>query len=165
MSNQLGDKFNRARDYASEKTAIVRENAAVAYDASREAVDAAKERGTKMVQDNPLAVVAGGLVIGALLGALLPKAAKGRGRAAAALTASLLAAKSAKATASDELAKAGGKIKEKIGDIDTEAAKAKLTELANVDRAKEKLSGIIEKASEAVSLAGKTAAETLRRKD
>lgn len=165
MSNQLGDKFSRARDYASEKTAIARENAAVAYDASREAVEVAKERGTKMLQENPLAVVAGGLVVGALLGALLPKAAKGGGRAAAALTASLLAAKSAGATASDELVKAGGRIKDKIGDIDTEAAKAKLTELANVERAKEKISGLFEKAGDVVSSAGKSAAETLRRKD
>lgn len=180
MTNQFGDQFNRARDYASEKAAaaseqlkevsvIARENAAVAYDASREAAEAAKERGAKLIRENPLAVVAGGLVVGVLLGVLWPKTAK-RGRATSTLAASLLAARGVGAAASGELVKAGGKIKDKIGEIDASAAKAKLGELthvdrATVDRAKEKISDLLEKASEAVSSAGKSAADTLRRKD
>lgn len=163
MSNDLRDQFDRARDVVSEKAAAVRDNTAMAIDASREAADVVKERGAKLIRENPLAVVAGGLAAGLLLGALLPKTAR-RGRAAAALAASLAAARGAGAAATGELAKAGGKLKEKIGEIDPGAATAKLTDLAQVDRAKEKISGLLDKASDVVSAASKSAAETLRRK-
>ena len=171
MTNPIGDKIKQARETAAtaseqlrEVGVIARENAAVAYDSSREAAEALKERSVKAIQDNPLAVVAGGLAVGMLLGALWPKTAK-HGRATSTLAASLLAARGASLTASGELAKAGGKIREKIGEIDTDAARAKLNELVQVDRAREKISDLLEKATEAVSAAGKNAAESLRRKD
>lgn len=171
MTNPLGDKFKRVRETAAtaseqlrDASAIARENAAVAYDASREAAEAMKERGAKVVQENPLAVVAGGLAIGLLVGALWPKTAK-RGRTTSTLATSLLAARGIRAAASGELAKAGGRIREKISEIDTAAAKAKLSEIAQVDRAREKISDLLERATDAVSTAGKNAADSLRRKD
>jgi ElaB/YqjD/DUF883 family membrane-anchored ribosome-binding protein len=171
VTNPIGDKIKQARETAAtaseqlrEVGVIARENAAVAYDSSREAAEALKERSVKAIQDNPLAVVAGGLAVGMLLGALWPKTAK-RGRATSTLAASLLAARGASLTASGELAKASGKIREKIGEIDTDTARAKLNELVQVDRAREKISDLLEKATEAVSAAGKNAAESLRRKD
>lgn len=171
MTSPMGDKIKRARETAAsasgqlrEAGAIARENAAVAYDASREAAEAVKERSAKAIQDNPLAVVAGGLALGMLLGALWPKTAK-HGRATSTLAAGLLAARGAGLAASGELAKAGGKIRNKLGEIDTDAARARLGELAQVDRAREKISDLLERATEAVSVAGKTAAESLRRKD
>lgn len=178
MNKELGEQFNRAREYASEKASIAREKSAVAYDASREAAEAAREHGTRMIQQNPLAMVAGGLAVGALVGALWPRTAK-HGRASSAFAASLLAARGISAAASGELARAGGRIKERISEIDTGPAKAKLSEIAHfeqareqmdrameqVDRARERMGDLLEKASERVSSAGKQAANTLRRKD
>jgi len=171
VSNLMEDNIKRARETAAaaseqlrEVGSIARENAVVAYDASREAAEAVKERSAKAIQENPLAVVAGGLALGMLLGALLPKIAK-PGRATSTLAAGLLAARGAGLAASGELAKAGGKIRNKIGEIDADAARARLGELAQVDRAREKISDLLERATEAVSVAGKNAAESLRRKD
>lgn len=198
MNNNIGDQFDRARAFAGEKATVAseqirdisikaRENAAVVYDASREKAGEfvekaeelageAKVRGAKVIQENPLAVVAGGLALGILVGALFPKARKKAGGAST-LAAGLMAAKGVSAAASGGFARAADKIRHSIDDIDTSAAKAKLRQIADVDKAKAKIGeyidtdaargkigDLIEKASEAVSSAGKSAAETLRRK-
>lgn len=176
MNDESGNQWTRARDYAEEKaaaasdqvrelTARARENASAAYETSREKAgqlaEQAKSRGAEVVQANPLAVVAGGLVLGVLIGALLPKRKGGVG---ATLAAGVMAAKGVSAAATGELTKAAGKIREKIDDIDTSAARAKLSELADTERAKARIGDAIEKASDVVSSARRTAASRFRKK-
>lgn len=170
MNDELGNQWTRVRDYAEDKVASAseqvkdigakaRENAAAALETTRERAGElagqAKVRGAQLVQDNPLAVVAGGLVLGAIIGALLPKRKGGIGST---LATGLVAAKGISAAASGELAKAAGKAKERIGEIDTAAARARLSELADTGRAK--ASEVIEKANDALS----SAADRLKRK-
>lgn len=176
MNEELGNKWIRTRDYAEEKAAVAseqvreisaraRDNAAAAYEASREKAGQlagqAKTRGAEVLQENPLAVVAGGLVLGVLIGALLPKRKGGVG---ATLAAGVMAAKGVSAAATGELSKAASKIRDRIDDIDTSGARAKLSEMADPERARARISDVLEKASDAVSTAGRTAASKLRKK-
>ncbi|MBK5264562.1 MAG: hypothetical protein JJE34_04905 [Alphaproteobacteria bacterium] len=182
MNNDLENQLNRAREFASEKAAVAseqirelsakaRKNAVVIVETSHEkAEDIADEistRGAKVIQANPLAVVAGGLALGALIGVLLPKT-KQRAKTASTLATGLLAAKGMGAAASSEMAKTASRFKtnvqNRLDDINTGTVKAKLGELIHTEAAKEKVGDLIEKASEAVSSAGKSAADSLRRK-
>lgn len=61
------------RDRAGEAYDGARERAIEAYEASRERASAAKARAKKGVGDSPFAALGGGLAIGALLAALLPR--------------------------------------------------------------------------------------------
>jgi ElaB/YqjD/DUF883 family membrane-anchored ribosome-binding protein len=179
MNNDLEDQLNRAREYADEKVAIAseqiselsakaRDNAARIVETSREKADEISTRGAKVIQENPLAVVAGGLALGALLGVFLPKTKRARSKAASTLATGLLAAKGMGAAASSEMAKTASKfksnVKTRLNDINPGTAKAKLGELIDTEAARDKVGDLIEKASEAVSSAGKSAAESLRRK-
>lgn len=53
-----------------------KEAAADAYAASKESVTHAAQRATDGLESNPLAVVVGGLAVGALVGALVPRSAR-----------------------------------------------------------------------------------------
>lgn len=176
MNDESANQWTRVRDYAEEKMSAASgqvreissralENAAAAYETSREKAGElagqAKSKGAQVVRENPLAVIAGGLVLGALIGALLPKR---RGGVGATLAAGVMAAKGVRAAATGELAKAAGKIRDKIDDIDTSAARAKLSELTDTERAKARISDVLERASDAVSSAGRSAASKLRNK-
>lgn len=177
MNDQPENRWTRARDYAEEKasaaseqvreiSSLAKENAAAAYETSREKAgqlaEQAKGRGAQLLRENPLAVVAGALALGVVIGALAPKR-KGS-RVGATLAAGVMAAKGMRAAATSELTKAASKIREKIDDIDTDAARTRLNELADTDRARARLSDALEKASEAVSSAGRSAASKLRKK-
>src|SRR3546814_21108267 len=86
MNKDLGEKFSGAR-----------ENAANALDASREKAsdlgDEVRMRGTKIIQENPLASLAGGMALGVMLAAFLPKRKGRKSAAASKIAAGLLAAK------------------------------------------------------------------------
>ncbi|HEY9578941.1 MAG TPA: hypothetical protein VIR65_03645 [Rhizorhapis sp.] len=144
MNKDLGEKFSGAR-----------ENAANALDASREKAselgDEVRMRGTKIIQENPLASLAGGMALGVMLAAFLPKRKGRKSAAASKIAAGLLAAKGVSASASDRIVRTKDRMKDKIEDID-------------LDAAKEKISSLAEKASDVVSSATRVASETLRRK-
>jgi len=61
----MSDTIDKAQAKASE-----------AYETSKQSVKTAATRAEKAAKDNPLAVVAGGIAIGAVIGALLPKTQK-----------------------------------------------------------------------------------------
>jgi len=78
------DSISSAREAASHTTAAAREQAAKAYESGREAaargVNTSKEMAAKAVlrsgdtiDKNPLAIVIGGIALGAIVGALLPR--------------------------------------------------------------------------------------------
>src|SRR3546814_12843846 len=96
MNKDLGEKFSGAR-----------ENAANALDASREKAselgDEVRMRGTKIIQENPLASLAGGMALGVMLAAFLPKRKGRKSAAASKIAAGLLAAKGVSASASDRI--------------------------------------------------------------
>src|SRR3546814_4259555 len=92
----LGEKFSGAR-----------ENSANALDASLEKAselgDEVRMRGTKIIQENPLASLAGGMALGVMLAAFLPKRKGRKSAAASKIAAGLLAAKGVSASASDRI--------------------------------------------------------------
>lgn len=53
--------------------AHLRESASHAYESTRESAATAAARASEGIEANPLAVLAGGIALGAILGALLPK--------------------------------------------------------------------------------------------
>lgn len=63
--NDMSDTIDKAQAKANE-----------AYETSKQSVKKATTRAEKAAKDNPLAVVAGGIAIGAVIGALLPKTQK-----------------------------------------------------------------------------------------
>lgn len=84
MTNRVTETAGRAGAYASEKlhdaTTQVRETAEAAraaagdaYEAARQRAAAARRKGADGVEENPVAALVGGLAIGAVIGALLPR--------------------------------------------------------------------------------------------
>lgn len=78
------EKAEAARDYAAGRYADARERAGELYESARESsqeagryarekADAARQRVSRDVEENPLVVLLGGLAAGALIGALLPR--------------------------------------------------------------------------------------------
>src|SRR3546814_1002114 len=92
------------------------------------------------------------MALGVMLAAVLPKRKGRKSAAASKIAAGLLAAKGVSASASDRIVRTKDRMKDKIEDID-------------LDAAKEKISSLAEKASDVVSSATRVASETLRRKE
>lgn len=78
------EKAEAARDYAAGRYTEARERAGELYESARESsqeagryarekADAARQRVSRDVEENPLVVLLGGLAAGALIGALLPR--------------------------------------------------------------------------------------------
>jgi ElaB/YqjD/DUF883 family membrane-anchored ribosome-binding protein len=65
--------FPGLRERASEAYEGARERAIEAYDSARERAAAARNRAGEGISDAPLLTIGGGLAIGALLGAILPR--------------------------------------------------------------------------------------------
>ena len=68
-----GNRLSGVRQSAADAYEAARERSAAAYASAREAARKAGRRAGDGLDSNPLAVVAGGLALGALLGALLPR--------------------------------------------------------------------------------------------
>ncbi|MCC2976701.1 hypothetical protein LK533_08435 [Sphingomonas sp. PL-96] len=60
-------------DHDAGTLATLRESASHAYESTRETAATAAARAGEGIEANPLAVLAGGIAVGAILGALLPK--------------------------------------------------------------------------------------------
>jgi ElaB/YqjD/DUF883 family membrane-anchored ribosome-binding protein len=132
---KASDAANRAKQQAEKAAASTKAGAKKAAVKTTESVD-----------KNPLAAIAGGLAIGAIVAALLPRTARenklvGDVGSKVRSTASK-AAKNATATAKEQLDTLG----------------------VNADAAKDQLRDLVSKISEAASSAGSAAADTIRKK-
>ena len=150
------DGLATAKAKAGETTAAARRKAAGAYDKSRDvaarSVQSTKEMASKAkaksgdtIDKNPLAIVFGGLALGAIIGALLPKSEREQ----------------------KMLGKTGKKLNDKAKQV-TEAAKKagmnKVDDLGiNKDAAREQFRDLVGKATEAVKAAGKAAGDAARK--
>lgn len=156
--NKLSDNLKSATDAAKNASASARRNAAAAVDKSKAAASRgvqsskamakkASETTAQTVDQNPLAIVVGGVALGAIIGMLLPKTKreqKAFGKAGKKLNA---AAKRA-----TDAAKAAGK--DKVDSLGL-----------NQDALRDQFRDLVSKAAEAVKAAGAAAADQARRKD
>ncbi len=149
LSGKAGERLSAATDSArelagsakergGELVATGREKVSHGVDVTREKAHAAAEKGKETFENNPLAVVAGGLVLGAIVAALLPTSEKEREKLGGAGTKLKdkvkTAANAAKQTASTKMEESGlnadalkGQIGELLGkgvDILKDAGKA-----------------------------------------
>lgn len=146
-----GEKARKARSAArhSVATAGEKSKAAAARKAeqSRHLVKKAGKVSSEGVDKNPLAIVAGGLALGAIVGMLLPKTER----------------------EAKVLGKAGKKINEtakRAVDAAKDAGKAKVSEVGlDGDAMRAQFRDLVGKATEAVKAAGKAAAEEARKRN
>lgn len=139
--DQAKDGLGAARESLGEAYATSREKASEAYAAALEKAKSAGKSAGEGVETNPIATVLGGLALGVVFGALLPR--------------------------TEREAKALGSTGAKINDLAREAAgaareagKAKLAELGlSPDKARESLHAILDGAVAAATSAGSAAIE------
>jgi ElaB/YqjD/DUF883 family membrane-anchored ribosome-binding protein len=137
----VSDATSAARDKAAEAVTAIRDRAADAAEAARERAASARDTTASTIQTNPLGVVAGGIAVGAVLGALLPKTAR---------ETQLLAPLADRAAGAAKQAFAAAKT----------AGQDKLDELGiNPQAAREKVNQLVDSAAQAASSAGAAAKE------
>ncbi len=137
--------YDQARESASRVYHDARDKASDAYETSVQATKEAAHRAADGIESNPLAVLAAGLAVGALAGALLPRTAKEK---------ELLAPLGRKLSATVQQAFAAAKEAGK-----QELDRAGLTPGAARDRGRSILDGV----AKAVSSAGSAAAGAARK--
>ncbi len=136
-----------AKRTASEAAEKSKAAAARGIDNSKAMAKRAGEASTQTIDKNPLAIVAGGLALGAIVGMLLPKTDKEK----------------------RVLGKAGKAVNDtakRAADAAKQAGKARVDELGlNADSMRDQFRDLVNKASEAVKAAGQAAADETRRRD
>lgn len=146
VRTQASEVAHKTVEQAKDGLGHARDTASDAYALARTKVSDAGKRAADSVDTNPIAVLAGGLVIGALIGALLPR--------------------------TEREAKALGSVGEKINDLAREAMGAakgagqdKLAELGFTrEKARETVKSLLDGALAAAATAGNAAVETARQK-
>ncbi len=156
--SKLGDNIKSAAGAAKNVGATAKRSASVAVDKSKAAAAQsvksskalARKAGdttTQTIDNNPLAIVAGGLAIGAIVGMLLPKTDREK----------------------KVLGKAGKLVNDtakRAKDAAKQAGKARVDELGlNADSMRDQFRDLVSKASEAVKAAGQAAADEARKRD
>jgi len=144
VKSKAGEKIGSAKNRASEAYGSARERTSAAYDTARERASRAKQRTSDGIDSSPVGALVGGLALGALIAAVLPKSRR-----------------------EEELLGSYGK---RINDTAKEAARAakdagrgKLDELGlNQETAKQKLGDIASKAGEAARTSATAAAQTVK---
>jgi ElaB/YqjD/DUF883 family membrane-anchored ribosome-binding protein len=169
MMSKIGDSIKTAADSAKESlatakakttetSAAAREKAAEAYEKGREAAARGVQQSRDMahkaaiktgdgIDKNPLAIVLGGIALGAIVGALLPRTereTKIMGKAGK--------KRNKKAKSMANAAKAAGK--DKVDSLGL-----------NGDAVREQFRDLVSKAAEAVRAAGQAATEAAKKKD
>lgn len=128
-------RSNAAAEKLREASAKLRETAGTARTKASDAYATARERAGTTIEQSPLAAVVGGLALGALVGALLPRTR----------------------TEGEYLGSVGNRITDaarKARETATESGRGKLEELGiNRDAARDKVSELIDRAVAAVSSA------------
>jgi ElaB/YqjD/DUF883 family membrane-anchored ribosome-binding protein len=156
--NKIGENIKSAAGTARTAGASAKRKATEAVDKSKAAASKgvetskalarkASEKTGDTIDKNPLAIVAGGLALGAIVGMLLPKTKQEK--------------------------KALGKAGKAVNDIAKRAAKAakkagqsRVDELGlNADTVRDQFRDLVSKASDAVKAAGKAAADEARKRD
>lgn len=141
---RASDAYAAARERTSTAAGKVRDRASSAYDSARGGASRARQRTSDGVDTNPMAALVGGLALGALIAAVLPKSRR-----------------------EEELL---GRYGKRINETAREAARAareagttKLDELGvNRDAAKEKLSQLASTAGEAARTSASAAAKKVK---
>jgi ElaB/YqjD/DUF883 family membrane-anchored ribosome-binding protein len=156
--SKLGDNLKTATDAAKTAGQSAKRNAASAVNKSKAAASRGVQSSKAMAQKagkttgqtidkNPLAIVAGGIAIGAILGMLIPKTER-----------------EVKA-----LGKAGKKVNEtakRAVNAAKSAGKERVDNLGlNQDALRDQFRDLVSKASDAVKAAGKAAADEARKRD
>ena len=140
----VSDATSVARDKAADAVTALRDRAADAYDAARDRASSASAATASTIETNPLGIVAGGIAIGAVLGALLPKSNR-----EAALLAPLATRAAGAAKQAFTAAKSAGQDKlDELG-INPQAARAKVDQL-------------VDSAAQAATSAGTAAKDAVR---
>jgi ElaB/YqjD/DUF883 family membrane-anchored ribosome-binding protein len=167
--SKLGDNLKTATDTARESIAQAGEKARVASAAAKRSAAAAAEKSkataarsvesskqlakkagkasSESIEKNPLAIDAGGIAIGAIIGMLLPKTDREK----------------------KILGKAGKAINDtakRAANAAKDAGKAKVSEVGlGSDAVRDQFRNLVNKASEAVKAAGQAAASEARKRD
>jgi ElaB/YqjD/DUF883 family membrane-anchored ribosome-binding protein len=143
-TQRAGEALDSARTRASDAYSSARERTSAAYDSARERASRASERTAEGIDSNPGAAIIGGLAIGALLAAVLPKTQR----------------------ESEMLGDVGRKINDTAKEAAraaTEAGRSKLDEAGlNRDTAKQKLGDIAASAGEAARTSASAAAQAVK---
>jgi ElaB/YqjD/DUF883 family membrane-anchored ribosome-binding protein len=152
------DQLSSAKTKAGEKSQAAMRSASEAFDKSKSAaargVRSSKKIATKAVEKssdtidkNPIAMVLGGLAIGVIVGALLPKSEREK----------------------KILGKTGKKLNDKakaVAGAAKNAGKEKIDSLGiNSESARDQFHDLVGKATEAVKAAGKAASDAARKSD
>lgn len=144
LTDKVRETASAARDKAASAYEAARERTGTALDTARESVSKVGERTSSGIETNPVGALIGGLALGALLAAVLPKTRK-----------------------EEELL---GNVGRKINDTARDAARAatqagreKLDELGlNQDAAKQKLADIAGDAGDALKSSAGAAAQSVK---
>lgn len=157
-SENAKDGLNTAKAKADEASAAARQRATVALSktkdaasrsvaSSRQIAEKAAARSGDTIDKNPLAMVVGGIALGAIIGALLPKSVREE----------------------KVLGTAGRKLNSKARDVATAAKQAGKDKIEtfgfNKDNARNQFRDLVDKATEAVKAAGKAASDAARKGD
>ena len=156
--SKIGDNLKTASDAAKNASESARRSAAAAIDkskaaasrtvtSSKAAAKKASDTGAQSIDTSPLAIVAGGIAIGAIVGMLLPKTEREQ----------------------KVLGGAGRKLNEtarRAVDAAKSAGKDKVDSLGlGQDGLRDQFRDLVSKAGEAVKAAGKAAADEARKKN
>jgi ElaB/YqjD/DUF883 family membrane-anchored ribosome-binding protein len=143
-SQKVSDAAYVAKEKAADTAALLRDKAADAYDAAVDKAAYARDSAASGVDNAPLVVLAGGIALGAILGALLPKTER---------EAKLLGPVAAKAGDAAKAAFVAAR----------SAGQDKLDELGiNRDAARAKVDQLVDTASQAASSASAAARDAVR---
>jgi ElaB/YqjD/DUF883 family membrane-anchored ribosome-binding protein len=156
LSGKAGERLSAAKDSARELAGTAkerggelvtsgREKVSHGVDVTREKANAAAEKGKETFDNNPLAVVAGGLVLGAIIAALLPTSERERSK----------------------LGGAGSKLKDKVktaASAAKETAASKMEDSGlNADALKGQFGDLIGKGLDILKEAGKAAGDAAKK--
>lgn len=134
----------RARERLSDATSAVTDRARETYDSGRAAAQRALDKSSDAFESNPLAIVAGGVVLGAVLGALLPITDQERRTLGS-------AGRRVNQRAKDALDAAKESGRDKLGDLNLDA-----------DGLRDQAKGLFSKLGEAAKAAASAAGEQAR---
>lgn len=144
--SKADDAVKSARTKADEAARVAKDRASKAAETTKASARIAADKTSEGIQSNPLLALGGGLALGAIVAALLPKSGK-----------------------EDELlGNAGTKIRSTAAEAAKaarEAGKGQLENLGvNADAARDQVRSLVEKLGEAVKSASSAAADSVRKK-
>lgn len=144
VREKVADAYDSTRDRTGVALDSVREKASNAYATTRERAAVARDRAGEGLDESPLAAIIGGIAVGVLIGALLPRGQR----------------------ETELLTPVGGKLAALARDALSaakEAGAGKLDELGlTKDGAREQVNKLVESAGEVASTAGSAAAGAVR---